>query len=482
MKDTIKSPSLDTGIDITKMHGHMDIYLTDVKTGKVEEVHEDNMMTNALQEYFRNYGFMNYPNISLNNLVVLLLGGVMGFDDEIEENASIIRVPAGKRMIFNGSVGTVNNGNPTELGSYSATESGWQQDGSYVQTYDFSTSQANGTIACVCLTGQNYGKYGEGNTTSLTRLPQAIQIFDLIGNTPAFYCKGTIIKVDVSDSSIYTFALEDFEEEQGGEIVTVKKGVIRKYRFPITKINIKGSLQSPVLLSETQKNIDDELKTATIMSQSVNGNLLIWNVSNGAPVWGSGDWVQYLWTITPSGNITRQTVINTYGEDLHGLQAAYFDGDYCFFIDAYSGVLDSTTVYVWNRRTNAITSISNPGGTYSPKGGAWRTRLANAGWDIVHGSGDGRIVTSGMYQDGGNGFVVDAILGEAWPCNRNSTLKYHQTPFPNMLLAHDKISNEDSHIYRSQSYIASINNLDNPVVKTSEKTMKVIYRITFDEQ
>ena len=34
-------------------------------------------------------------------------------------------------------------------------------------------------------------------------------------------------------------------------------------------------------------------------------------------------------------------------------------------------------------------------------------------------------------------------------------------------------------ILRDQTYIASINNLSAPVTKTPEKTMKIVYRLTF---
>lgn len=478
MKDTIKSPSIDTGIDITKMHGHMDIYLTDVKTGEVEEVHEDNMMTNALQEYFRNLGFLNYPNLNKENMVVDLLGGVMGFDEEISENASIIHVPAGHRMIFNGSVGTVNNGNPTEMGSYSSTESGWQNDGSYIQTYDFSTSQANGTISCVCLTGRNYGFFGEGNSKSLTRHATRVDIFNLIGSASTYSIPGMPFNVDYINSVVYTFTTEQVEEEVGSETVTVTKGVVSKYHVPLTKLNIKGTPSAPILLSKRYFALDDEFLAPEKLYQSHNGNLLCWNIQPMAgttTTWGSGSWTQYVWTITTSGTISRQTVANTYGEDLYGLQAAHFDGNYCFFVSIGGGHIDSTKVYVWNRSTNAINVIDNAGGVSFESNRSWINDMSSFGWDIVHGSGDGRIVTCGECP-----FVCDAVLMEGYPANLQSRLHYHYTLDKNKLVWLDGTIS-GLNLIRDQSYIASINNLDTPVVKTAEKTMKVVYRITFDD-
>lgn len=464
-----------------KIKGHTSIILKDVKTGEIERYEDDNLITNAITKYFENCGFLNYPNINQGNMVEDMLGGVMAFDDEIAESASTIHVPAGVRMIANGSVGVVNNGEVLEMGSYSTTESGWQDDGSYIQTYDYTTSQANGTIACVCLTNKNYGFYGEGNSISLKKHDTPVNIFSLRGNFTDYTISGTPFNINLSDSSCYTFAKVNVEEEQGGQIVTVVKGRIRKYRLPFSKINIKGTPEEPIILSESYITLDDELKTALIKLQPLGDNLIMWNVSDGTPVWGSGSWTQYVWTLTPSGTLTRQTVINTYGEDLTGLQAAIFDGNYCFFIKAYGTYFDNTKIYVWNRTTGTITAINNPLGAVISSSN-WRGSLAVAGWDLVHRSGDGRIVTAGTATQTSplHSYVVDAVLGACYPANKNSSLLFHYCISPDNLITFDVISNK-LRIYRDQSYIASINNLETPVVKTAEKTMKIIYRLTFEE-
>ena len=467
MKDKCNSIPINNKFDITKMHGHMRVELTDINTGEVEVLEEDNMMTNALQEYFRNMGLMNYPNIDQNEVITYLLGGIMGFDEEIDEDAQIIHVPAGHRMVFNGSVGVVNNSAPTELGSYSGTESGMQDDGSFVQTYDFSTSQANGTISCVCLTSKAYGLFGEGNFTSNVRYGTRVDIFSLLGSPTQYSMLGNIFKVDFSDSSIYTARVETIE--------SVKKIVIRQYRVPLTKLDMRSTPSAPLLLSKTEVSVDSDFANATLLHQPKDGNMIYWNVSEYTPVWGSGSWNQYVWTLTPSGTLTKETVLNTYGEDLTGLQAACFDGDYCFFIKAYGGTIDSRKVYVWNRNDDSIISIDNPGGILATVG-AWINSMAGAGWDILHRSGDGRIVTTGS---NGVSFVADAVLEECAPCNENSTLLYHFIPDTNKLIY--AMHEGDVRLYRSQCYIASINNLATPITKTAEKTMKVVYRITFED-
>lgn len=506
MKDTIKAPSIDTGIDIAKMHGHMDIYLTDVKTGKVEEVHEDNMMTNAIQEYFRNCGFLNYPNVNQDSLVPELLGGVIGLSEEIDEDASIVHVPAGNRMIFNGSIGTLNNSAPTELGSYSADESGWQEDGSYVQTYDYSTSQANGTISCVCLTSRIYGYVGEGNSTSLASTATKGDIKTLEGTKTSYSFSDepwlrVVFNIDLSDSSVCALEIYEEEEEEGGEVVTVKNVYISKYRVPYSKINLKGTQSNLIRLSKslvTLSDADREIWFAPdgssyydgsrwlMNTQSVGANLILWNINvDDEPKWGT-DFTQYVWTLTPSGSLTKRTVINTYGDSLYGLQCAYFDGDKCIFIDGHGRdgnvVSDSSKMYVWNMSDNTISSINNPYGheyTTSSVVHHIGAKTYSNEMCIYHSSGDGRLLVTGKDET----LIIDAVNKEVYPTNARSYNEYRA------VVNTKQVKNApllwtylDLALYRDITYIASINNLDNPVVKTAEKTMKVIYRITFDEQ
>lgn len=466
-----------------KIKGHTTIILKDVKTGKVERHEDENMITNAISEYFRNMGLVNYPDIDKNNLVPLLLGGIMAFDGEISEDASIIHVPAGLNMIANGSIGTVNNSEVVELGSYSTTESGWQNDGSFVQTYDYTTSQANGTIACVCLTSQNYGKVGEGNSLSNVRLSPLVDIRSLAGS-PTQYCSGipgVLFNLNPSDSSVYSFNIEEVIVNDE----TVKKGFIRKYRLPFTKLNLKQTPSTPIKLSETSVSLSEELidTNGSYLFQPLGNNLLLWNFNTDRnTTWGNG-FTQYLWTVTPSGTISQTTVVNATGDsELIGLEVVYFDGNYGFFpktyVDSSAVRVTTTTIYVWNLSNNSMSAIENPNGhtnTLVPQDP--RQRIWNVGWDLFRGgTNDGRIITTGG--ENYSGFVVDAVLKKAF-VNNALPVGYGIT-YSMYRLIRNVIAFRGQ-FYRDPTYIASINNLDTPVVKTSEKTMKIIYRLTFED-
>ena len=273
MRDNIKSVPYDCPIDVDKMHGHMTITLTDVKTGKQTVIEEDNMMTDAMKEYFRNCGFMNYPNLSKDNLVETLLGGIIGLDTALDEDATLLHVPAGVEMIFNGAVGTTNTGTtPSELGTCSTAvvsgepDTGWQSNGDYKITLDFTTEQGNCKagkfISCVCLCNKAYGHAGEGNSKSGVRFSTKSNISDIGGSTSDAVTSGIpgwVFNIDMTDSSCYSFNIENVEEEQEGETVTIKKGILRKYRLPISKINLKGTRTAPIKLSEEQITLDSDL-------------------------------------------------------------------------------------------------------------------------------------------------------------------------------------------------------------------------------
>lgn len=457
-----------------KIKGHTKIVLTDVKTGKVEVHEDDNLITKAVQEYFRNCGLLNAPNVDQNNLVEELLGGVMAFNGEIDEDSDIIHVPAGLQMIANGSVGTINNGNPTEMGSYSSTESGWQSDGRYVQVYDYSTSQGNGAIACVCLTGKNYGYAGEGNTTSQVAHETKKDISNLQGSVNEYSgVVGEVFGYDLSDSSLYALDLTNMG--------TTGKGILRKYRVPVSKINLKGTKTAPIVLSETEITLPEQMVAATKLKfQAFEGKLLIWNFDlESNHVWGT-DFTQYLWTMTKAGVITSETLLNTSGDELHGIQNAIFDGNYIFFCPTYYQYIwdsqwryhnDHRTIYIMNRTTGVIQKIENPFGV-DQRGNIDDVGGISSGWWARYRSGDGRLLINGYYLS----YIVDKA---GFVAVTNAQYLASSSGDTRMDEVQGLIQNRGANLYRNQHYIASINNLSEPVVKTSDKTMKIMYTIEF---
>lgn len=473
-----------------RVNGRVTIAFRD-KDGREEVVSDDhNMQTDAISELFTNCGFLNYPNADQNNLVVELLGGIMGFDDAIDEDETILHVPAGLKMTFNSCVDATNT-TDTELISYKPNQSGWQADGSFLMTFEGSTSQAIGDIASVVLTGKNYGLAGEGNARSLARHASTANITTLAGTVTAYSgIPGYVFNIDLTNSTCMSLSFEDVEG--------TTTAFLRKYLLPISKINLKGTRTAPILLEEstitipsnmvpylTPVNDPDYSTWIPLFYQDDGENLLLWNRNlTWGQNWGTS-FTQYLWTITPAGVVTEATILNTSGEDLQGLGPAFFDGDFVFFINAseteyaYNATLSSLYIYILTRSTGVITKVENP------YGGIWRapTRYGSnihanykkyttsVGFAPLHGSGDGRMVTTGSYP-----VVIDAVLEAVYPTNAASNSLGNLDPVSGL------IRHIGAALYREQGYIATIFNLPSPVVKPADKAMIVTYRLTFEEE
>ena len=475
-----------------KIKGHTDIILTNVKTGEVERHSDDNMLTNAIAEYLASCGFLNANNVDQDNMVVKLLGGVMAFDEAISESATQVFAPDDLEMIANGSVGVDNVSEVLELGSYSETESGWQQDGSYVQTYDYSTTQGNGTIACVCLTGQDFGYVGEGNSLS-GEVMESRRNLTQYGTVTQYTINGVPCRLDFANSTIYGVDFSDI----GNNNVT-----IRKYRLPVTKVNLKGTKTAPVILSETTIQaptalVDELTKTGyvTLPSmgdgsiQDVDGHLMILKRNDDPNAWGNG-FTQYLWDIdVVNATIAESTLVNSSGETLHSIcYPVWLTKDRIAFIDGWDGYSYQAKKYgqyVYSmQRTNgtwgSMQKCSNPIGATAEQG------QRNCGWNCKIRSSSKRAVVDAY------GYMVIFDFAKNKVYTTNGGVNYTQMPSYNM--AYDKplikymatgataLQPHVIYVCRDETYIATINNLATPVQKTPEKTMKIVYRLTFTDQ
>lgn len=187
------------------LEGKTIIELTDIHTGE-KEVHEDkNMITNAMNEIFGtlplyiNYGGSYSYLTQGNNWVTELFGGILLFDKALPEDANQLIAPAGTQLVGCGAYNTQNNTKGKCRGNYNQTESELNQSQKYMKfVYDFATSQANGTIASLALTSKKGGfvSYGGENDT-------------IFVNTKTDYADATM---DYTNSSDKRFYLENYTQ------------------------------------------------------------------------------------------------------------------------------------------------------------------------------------------------------------------------------------------------------------------------------
>ena len=463
--------------------------LTDVNTGEVEIIEDNNMVTNALQEFMLTYGIFNkgiFINDNMTNALYLnLLGGLFLFDTALDEDVDNTFMPAGVKMVGNGS-NCANNSDVTELGSYNIPESGIQSDGSIKFVYDYATNQANGTIACACLTSRVGGYMGMGNSeksyASNNRIDahqgSAYLYLALSGigdyyynilypvyNENAIYCTNPYNTVYTSAKSTQHWSV-------------TKKIEILRVRAGFTSVSIKDTWYLNKVIDSFEVDIPQDIldymgtSTATIIpvGDSFNRNIfLIFNKSTSAIANGSYCWIM---KIDKDKNVTAHKFTNNVNETLalrtltSSRKNYTINGDYLWVAGYNSGKLygikysDSTQIIDTGINLKTTTPLmysiaENLVGIKDLSYNNTYPHLAYSIYDVIN--------RTYKYVNGSE-----------------ANNDYIYIPFVDKKGVYLKVYDTDGkmEITKDVRYLATINNLSEPVVKTSSKTMKVTYTIT----
>lgn len=434
--------------------GHVKIELSDGQK-VTKRIEGDNMVTKALAYFYKQGGISNPSAFGASavrdNPLHYLLGGIMCLDTALDEDDEIIRVPAGVQMTANGARDVVNTGNPPELGSYNALESGWQNDGSFKMVFDWTTSQGNGTVACVCLSSLYGGYKGIGNRTSLLNKEMNTNMgvynsissfnnqdldnaYEYLGqyNNKAFFLKR------LADSG-YSTASE-------WQIITASS--------PKEKIDVRNSLRRRQLDIKTVTHQHD-------LSAYGNGTYRVVQVGKYA-------YLMVAYAHTSGSYYTRHF---------------HFDNDHPVYI--YK--IDLETVSIVD--TIALSPATTGAAAFEMDGGVYPTISANGKWAIYHNllfdlSNLTNVTEIDNFnEDTGMTFIsediaesgsqrLDATAGEMLPTNYNGNNNYVAVGMDNLIGIADSF-------FRDPRYIATIFNLDSPVTKDASKTMKVTYILRF---
>ena len=155
---------------LIKFKGQTKIELFE-KGEKVGEVKDNNMMTNMLSKVF------NPPRVvaggvssrellqGLTPIYNVALGGLLLYENTIDEDVEAEFSSVSNKCI--GHAGGDYSGVQATRGTLNASETGYINDSEkwrgYRYVWDFSTDKANGTISCACLTSKCGGNSGYGN-------------------------------------------------------------------------------------------------------------------------------------------------------------------------------------------------------------------------------------------------------------------------------------------------------------------------------
>ncbi len=147
------------------MKGKATLILTDAESGEeIKRIEESNMVTDVPAKLLDiprcgMFNMMDMPTIMKNFLprYEKLFGGIMLLSTNVDENRDISSPPSGFAPV--GTAGAVYSGTDTRRGTLNENESG-PIDGGYRLVWDFGTDRANGTIRCIGLTSRTFGNVG----------------------------------------------------------------------------------------------------------------------------------------------------------------------------------------------------------------------------------------------------------------------------------------------------------------------------------
>ena len=480
-----------------RIKGKTTFELTDVNTGKVEKHEECNMITNGLQEFLNpcgSWGIYPYARDNVRNTPLrnTLTGGILLFDSKLDEDVTNTHADASVNMVGNGALGVSNGTSVTELGSYNSTESGVQADGSIKYVYDFLTSQANGTIQSVCLTSKVGGYMGYGNASanrtydaglkntdyqySASKIPDCINFENKYCGTCmmyAVYDEDAIYVVDPSSVVYRNSGIETYWAK-------TKKIRINKYRLGVKTVGLNDYNRINNLIESYDVAIPQDI--LDYMSTSVNyvsaiadgNNREIFitfskteNCNNGSFFW--------IMKIDKDMQVTAYKVTNNTGYEIYRVRCDHYADLSVRFI------VDNDYFWCWLRRDGNYNLV---GIKYADSTQILETDVYTSGnlnitktynhmlevGDFYGNTGSGQFANRNIYNT-----ITKKSLAVNGYDNKGVNCKVLFSDKKGLYLYRDDYS---VYLYVDPRYLATINNLAEPVVKTASKTMKITYILT----
>lgn len=478
-----------------KIKGHSRIELRDAKTGIITDVREqDNFVTEFPSELFKQMGYLR-PNAFANrddNPIDDLFGGIMCFDTAITQNADMtgrhsspLYPPADKNMTANGSILITDNRTPSELGQYNPNES-LASDG-FVRrfVYDWDTNEGNGPISSVCLTSKYGGYIGAGNHTSRTADRNIRTNQPMECNVSSTDAQFSLINLNqrpiyINWSTNVVGVIQGLDLSQGILVVA-------EYDIPIVSINPFKNLSNAIKsrkVSETTYNftpITDAASYIDTFSHYGYWGLVIFSKNPN-----SSDVVANVlrYNLDATQEQYRITNMGPFGYDTGRLCCFAFLHNY-FITFAPSKAYDSRDAIIKaiNLSTRVVTDLGR--GVYTNQGTSLGSLIQLE--DVVYTNGYAIKVVNGS-------IVSEPINGasdfrHAQGQNMSYGLSCGSQAIDNPYIIFNGNENYDDNQWCFtcngtlwRSYLATISNLQDPVVKTADKTMKITYTLTLLEQ
>lgn len=218
------------------LHGHAKIELTNVKTGEIQTIEHDNIVTNAILNQL-NYMYYNKDTINSEYLPLYdkVFNGILLFKEKLEEDPENTYIPdVDVNPIVGYASNSVNNVKDTKRGNPNFEERGEINNG-FKYVWDFSTSQANGKISAISLTNHNTGiRPYSGNIigpryTRLGFVQNSVGIFQTICYGGIDFNFDNNILTIVSDDNNETLTVRKYSLNLGKGIIKFKESLCNYY-------------------------------------------------------------------------------------------------------------------------------------------------------------------------------------------------------------------------------------------------------------
>ena len=384
-----------------------------------------------------------------------MVGGLLLFRDTITVGSQFMQ--AGNKMTGKAAVDIVNNSTPTELGSYNNIESS-AGVGAITQVYDFTTSQANGDINCVCLTSKEGGIVGYGNASG-GRYTGAQYTLGFYGREIAFIDRENARGILAENGNRYFVKAPstDIVIEERNSIGIPNKssiftGIAREYSFAKADYNSKFNTDSFYFYYV--------------------GNNKIRIISAGYGSVAAGDTFYYLEFDCENHTLTQKSLVNSYSGTIY-IASGYNPGYKAFFTrdGKFIPYTMANQIYgpvIFDLATGIVEFDGMNRVNYDPTHGClcvgedlyiYNKCMIDLQNDTVY-----PIDTNDLPMFGGGAYSRGDASGDFAD-------GYYQSG----------CGNQASHVaplIANPLYLATINNLDNTVQKTAAQTMKVIYTLT----
>lgn len=465
-----------------RLKGHMVMELTNVTTRETETVAQENMVTNALNNilglnpmgvFYKASGEFDEMvtwNDSLLPICPNLVGGILLFSKALEEDEDSLYVKSDNLPVAyasNNVNGTVN----AARGSLNLMES-QKLDHGYKFVWEFTAGQGNGTIAAVALTSAKGGENGFGSLTDDASAFHQIRVVDI----------GTL---DLEKQVTLFGAVElDFEKEILYSITYAEESVqVKKIRIPVFTIGLNEKLDDSTfevledrsIQTQTFKFLGDYMLHGEFMD---GGDGYWYGFSNEGNSFGDAKMV---WV-----KISKEDYSMTEGEwilsDAKLMDVGSRDSSYsyperivkCCVRGGYLYVPadDKKGIYKIDL-TNQVNATLIPFGFTSQ----WKP-LCESGSCEVYMTLIGDLIIGGDFQITASDEVIQTKGGER--LNNAATPLFQHKNF--LIGWGGSYGNEYRTAYLLTPYLASINNLSRAVVKTPDKTMKITYTLTEEEE